>query len=447
MVKNILLVDDEVNILKILSAVLTKSGNNVISCNNANEALERLEDDIFDLMITDLKMPDIDGLELLKIVHEKYPDTEVIMITAHGTIETAVEAMKRGAIDYLLKPFDMEEIKLRIQSALNTASLKNQEIISSDIQNEISFNKIIGNSKPIQEIFSIIKKVACTDSIVLIMGESGTGKELIARGIHDSGQYKNEPFIGINCSAIPENLLESELFGYEKGAFTGASERRKGRFELAGTGTLFLDEIGDMNPSMQVKLLRVLQERAYERVGGSNEISLTARIITATNKNLEVMVKEGKFREDLYYRLNVIPIFVPPLRNRKEDIEILIDYFINYFCKKFNRPKTIFTAKTRQNLCGYNWPGNIRELGNIIERILVLNNKKEIDIDDLPLQFRDCSDNNEEKSKLKNYSQTHEREIINKYLKEFNNNRTKTAEALGINRRTLLNKIKEYGIQ
>ncbi|MBI4651974.1 sigma-54-dependent Fis family transcriptional regulator [Candidatus Desantisbacteria bacterium] len=444
--KNILLVDDQPNMLKVLSTVLKKDGNIVHCSDNPKKALTFLDSKTINLLITDLKMPEMDGLELLKIVREKYPDIVTIMITAHGTIETAVEAMKMGACDYLLKPFDMDEIKLRVNTALNTAEFKRHEIrITSNIKNENDFNKLIGDSKSMKEIVSLMKRVAVTDSSVLIIGETGTGKELIARGIHDFSTRKNEPFIAINCAAIPENLLESELFGHEKGAFTGAIEKRKGRFELASGGTLFLDEIADMSFSMQVKLLRVLQEKTFERIGGNEKILFTARVICATNKNLETFVNNGNFREDLYYRINVIPIEVPPLREHKEDIDMLINHFTIHFCKKFNRPIINFTPEVNEILLKYNWPGNIRELENTIERILVLADNNKIELKDVPEKIKNKY-NNIKKILLKNFSQGREKEIIINYLKKFNNNRVHTANALGINRRTLSNKMKIYQI-
>lgn len=434
----ILVVDDEEKIRQALSTLLTKEGYVVTTAENGQEALEKPIKD-FDLIITDLKMPHIDGLELLKRVKKISPDVIVVMITAFGTLQTAVEAMKQGAYDYITKPFELSEIKTVISKALQ---------VHKEIKKEARFDEIIGKSQKIKEVQELIQQVAKTNTTVLIRGETGTGKELVAKAIHRLSDRHNKPFIAVNCVALPETLLESELFGHEKGAFTDAISQRLGRFELAHTGTIFLDEIGEISLAMQAKLLRVLQEREFERVGGTKTIKVDVRVIAATNRDLEKAVKEEKYREELYYRLNVVPIYLPPLRERKEDIPLLLEHFLNIFNLRANKNIVEITKDAQELLISYDWPGNIRELENVVERMVVLAKSDKIDVSDIPdniikarekrLSFKESV--YQAKAKL-------ERELLSKVLQEVDGNRTKAAKILGVDRKTLHKKIKEYNLQ
>ncbi|HDI78059.1 MAG TPA: sigma-54-dependent Fis family transcriptional regulator, partial [Desulfobacteraceae bacterium] len=384
----ILVVDDEKNYLVVLETLLRSEGYEVITADNAKDALEIVLESDVDLVLTDMKMPGISGMELLETIKRRKPDIPVIMMTAYGTIEMAVEAMKKNAYDYITKPFKNEELKRTIRKAIeNYTLLKENRRLSRELRERYRFANIIGKSKPMLEIFSTIEKIASSRASVLITGESGTGKELIAKAIHYSGSRKDGPFISVNCGALTETLLESELFGHERGAFTGAIAMKKGRFELADKGTLFLDEIGDMPASLQVKLLRVLQEMEFERVGGTRTIKVDVRIISASNKTMKEEVEEGRFREDLFYRLNVIHIHIPPLRERVEDIKLLVNYFIDKYSKEEGKEGLKISADAWKALYGYHWPGNVRELENVIERAVVLNSDGIIDLDDLPLEI------------------------------------------------------------
>ena len=365
----ILIVDDELNMRLVLSAMLKKEGYEVASASDGREALQILKSGKIAAVVSDLKMPDIDGMELLSRISEKYPEVPVIMITAHGTVATAVEALKKGALDYITKPFDLDELKNVISKAIKTRNLKENELFLPP--EEIERTGIIGTSKSTLEIFEAIKRVAPTTTTIMITGETGTGKELVADAIHYNSPRKKNPLIKINCAAIAETLMESELFGYEKGAYTGAAITKPGKFELAHKGTLFLDEVGEIPRDMQVKLLRVIQEQEFERVGGLKTIKVDVRIIAATNQNLLQQVQAGNFREDLYYRLNVFPIDVPPLRERKEDILPLVDYFMDKFNKKLELSVEV-DSEVKEMLLRYEWPGNIRELENLIERMMLL---------------------------------------------------------------------------
>jgi len=369
----ILVVDDEKNLLEFMQIMLSQEGFEVETCSDGGKALEILKDNIFDIVISDIKMPVVSGIDILKSVKETSPDTDVIMITAYASHETAVEAMKLGACDYISKPFNNEQIKLVIRKALEKHDLKRENLsLRRRIEREDGAKTIIGNSPEVKRVLDLIEKVAGTDSTVLIYGESGTGKELIARAIHANSARKNKPFESINCGALPETLLESELFGHEKGAFTDAVRTQQGLFEIADGGTLFLDEIGETSPSTQVKLLRVLQEMEIKRVGGRQTIKVNVRIISATNKDLKKLVEEEKFREDLFYRVNVFPIHVHPLRERIEDIDELADYLIQRVSRKIGRTPPSMHSDTLNYLKSYSWPGNIRELENVIERFLIL---------------------------------------------------------------------------
>ena len=388
---NILIVDDEINYTLILSAVLEEEGFETLTANKGQDALEILSLSDIDLVLTDMKMPSMDGLELLKKIKQLKPAIPVIMMTAHGSVEKAVEAMQKGAYSYILKPFENESLITYVKKALDMYKvIKENTFLRDEIKSKYSFNHIIGKSKEMQNIFDIIRKVAPTTASILIEGESGTGKELVARSIHYNSLRSNKPFIPVNGSALTESLLESELFGHEKGAFTGAAAMKKGKFELADGGTLFLDEIGELNQNLQVKLLRVLQEKTLERVGGTKSITVDFRLIAATNKTLKEEVANKKFREDLYYRLNVVQILLPPLRERGEDILLLTKHFINKFLINENPNNTIkgINKETAALFFDYPWPGNIRELENVIERAMILCTGDVITTSDLSSDFK-----------------------------------------------------------
>lgn len=447
MPKNILVADDEINIQKVLSAMLQKEGYKVTTASDGKEALALFKKEPFNLVISDLKMPEMDGITLLSEITTVEPGIPVIMITAHGTVETAVSAIKKGAHDFILKPFDMKEIKQIVEKALNVQE-KNLESFLISPGDE---DKIIGQSAKMQEVYKTIEKVSRSVASVYIQGESGTGKELVARAIHYRSPRKEKPFIKVNCAALPETLLESELFGYEKGAFTGANISKPGRFELANEGTLFLDEIAEMNINNQSKLFRVLQERELERVGGVRTIKVDIRLIVATSKNLKDYVSEGKFREELYYRLNVILISLPPLRERKEDIRNLVDFFIAKFGKREGKNIRDISDEAFKLLMDYRWHGNIRELENVIERMVVMEDSQTLQVSSLPEYFKTDKEVSSQKLGLKEESKLEktgkEKNLIIEALQASKGNRTEAAKALGISRRTLQTKIKDYNLE
>ena len=382
--ETILIVDDEKNYLLVLEALLRDAGYEVITCDNASEALEITTSHDLDLVITDMRMPGVDGMEFLVQLRGLQPEIPVIMMTAYATVEKAVEAMKRGAFDYVTKPFKNEELILTIRKALEMHRLKQENrLLSQELQERFKFGNIVGKSKVMRQVYEIIEKVAQTRASVLIIGESGTGKELIARAIHFNSPRSDKPFVSVNCSALPETLLESELFGHERGAFTGAVTRRKGRFELAHNGTLFLDEVGDMSPALQVKLLRVLQEMRFERVGGTATLQVDARLVAASNRDLKREVELGRFREDLYYRLKVVHINVPPLRERRDDIPLLVHHFLRKVARINGLPVKNVSHEALKYLYQYDWLGNVRELENVIERAVILCDGDEIRPQDL----------------------------------------------------------------
>lgn len=439
--RKILVIDDEQNIRKMLSRVLSPEGFIVKEANNGLEALKRLQEENYSLVLLDLKMPGLNGIETLKEIRENDLNLPVIMMSAYGSIPEAVEAMKLGALDYLIKPFDIEELKIIIKRAIKQYELEVENIYyREEEEKRFNFDEIIGKSNSINKVLEMVKSVASTPATVLITGESGTGKELIARAIHKNSLRKNSPFVVVNCVAFSPNLLESELFGHEKGSFTGAIAKRIGRFEMANGGTIFLDEIGEMDLTIQTKLLRVLQEREFERVGSSRTIKVDVRILSATNKDLKKEIEERKFREDLFYRLNVFNVDVPPLRERKEDIPLIVEHLTGKYNKILNKKVKKVSAKAMELLLDYNYPGNIRELENIIERSMIMA-KDEI-IDEKYFNFISKEEYIEKKGTLKET----EKELIIKYLIQNKGNRTKTAEILGISRRSLQNKIKEYQI-
>ncbi len=383
--ESILVVDDAPDIRAGMAEILKSAGFHVETASDGQEAIEKLDKRFFDVVLTDLAMPRRDGMDVLHFLNKNSPETVCIIITGYGTIKGAVDAMRKGAFDYLTKPVKAEEVIVVIQKALDVRQLKRENLsLKQELKHIYGFDRIVGKSEAMQRVFQLVEKVANTDSTVLITGESGTGKELIAHAIHFASERKDRPFVPVNCAAIPEELLESELFGHEKGAFTHAIKTRIGRFELADKGTIFLDEIGEMSPALQVKLLRVLQERKFERVGGVKTIQVDIRILAATNVDLDEAVKQGRFREDLYYRLNVIPIHIPPLRERRSDIPLLVNHFLEKFCSNKRICVKGITEDAIQALTAYDWPGNVRELENIIERMVILANGPMINMDDLP---------------------------------------------------------------
>jgi two component, sigma54 specific, transcriptional regulator, Fis family len=381
----ILIVDDERSILELLSVILKKEGYAVLVNPGTPSIYEDIEQKEFDLVISDIKMPQVDGMEVLRRVKAEKPTVPVIMITAYASVKQAVEALRLGAMDYIMKPFDIEEIKVLVANGLeHRRLLEENKILKQALREETSFENMIGKSRPMQEVFTLIEKVAATDSTVLITGESGTGKELAARAIHANSRRRDRAFVSINCAALPENLLESELFGHVKGSFTGAISDKKGMFETAHAGTIFLDEVGETSPWTQVKLFRVLQERMIRRVGGNEEIPVNVRIIAATNQNLRKRIEEGKFREELFYRLNVISVDMPPLRRRPDDIPLLIQHFLRKHCERMGRKIKRLTPEVTTALTKYSWPGNVRELENIIERLCAVEERETITAESLP---------------------------------------------------------------
>lgn len=369
--EKILVVDDEQSLRDVLSIMLKRAGYAVTSVADGDEAIEHLHKEIFDLVITDLRMPKVDGMEVLKAVKSASPETVVLVITAFATADSAVEAMKQGAYDYLTKPFQVDEVQLIIRNALEKRRLSTENmLLKREMASQSSFAQLVGQSEAMQKVFDVVRKVADSKSNVLICGESGTGKELVARAIHYNSARSTFPFVAVNCSAVPETLLESELFGHMKGSFTGAIANKAGLFEVANGGTIFLDEIGDTTPAIQVKLVRVIQEREFRRVGGSQDIKVDVRIVAATNKDLEKAVADGSFREDLYYRLDVIPIKLPPLRLRSGDIPLLVDHFLDRFSKESGKPMPVLSPEAMQVLLAHEWRGNVRELENLIERVV-----------------------------------------------------------------------------
>jgi two-component system NtrC family response regulator len=425
-----------------------------MTADNAQAALRLIEDADLDLVITDMKMPGMSGMELLEASKRRKPELPVIMMTAYGTIEMAVEAMKKQAYDYITKPFQNEELKLTVQKALqNHRLIKENRLLTEALSDRYQYGKIIGKSKPMLEIYDLIRKVAQSKASVLITGPSGTGKELIAKAIHYDSPRKERPFISVNCGALTETLLESELFGHEKGAFTGAISMKKGRFELADGGTLFLDEVGDMPPSLQVKLLRVLQEMEFERVGGTKTIEVDVRVLSASNRKLKENVAEGVFREDLFYRLNVIHIEVPPLKERKEDIRLLVHHFIEKYRQDEGKGKIELAPETWKALYSYPWPGNVRELENVIERAVVLNSGALIEFGDLPPEFSekplelDVDRFISPDAELQPTLERIEEKMIRRALAEANNVQAHAAEMLGITKSLIQHKMKKYNIQ
>ncbi len=438
---SILIVDDEESVRESLNSWFIEDGYRVECAENAKKALAILESGNFDIILTDLKMPGMDGLELLQRIKTLNKDSIIIVMTAFASVDTAVKALKEGAFDYVTKPFDPDDLSHLIRNATKQISLANEnETLKKRVDSLESVEDLIGKSEAIKIVLSEIESVAPTNSSVIITGESGTGKELVARAIHANSQRKFYPLVSVHCGALTESLLESELFGHEKGAFTGALFNRKGRFEMADSGTIFLDEIATISQKMQVELLRVLETKSFMRVGGNKEISSDFRVICATNRDLKSMVEKGIFREDLYYRLNVMNIHVPPLRERTEDIPLLVDYFIEKYCTSMNKPLITIEAAALKRIMGYQFPGNIRELENMIERAIVVGNGKKIMLKDLPFG-KDVIDSNVES--LDDFEKAFILQILNKYSWNISH----TANALKVDRVTLYNKIKKYGLK
>ncbi len=451
---HILIIDDEKNYLLILEAILEEENYTVTALSDPVMAMTYLDESEVDVVITDMKMPGMTGQDVLEAVRKRYPYIPVMIMTAFGSIDRAVEAMKSGAFDYITKPFANDEILLSVRKALKLSLAEQQNrLLRESLAEKFGKETILGHSKPIQDVLTLAGKVAPTRSTVLVTGESGTGKELVARAIHIASDRKDMPFISVNCMSLNPGVLESELFGHEKGSFTGAVALKRGRFELAQGGTLFLDEIGELSHEMQVKLLRVLQERVIERVGGTETIAVDFRLVAATNKNLQDEIVAGRFREDLFYRLNVVNIHLPPLRERREDIPILASHFLRKFALENNRQIQGFTAGAIDYLSAYEWPGNVRQLENVIERCVVLANRDVIDVDDLPAELRD--EETQFKSAVDllplkvNLSETLEKieaALIRRALVHSGFVQVKTAELLDVSKSLLQYKLKKYKI-
>jgi putative PEP-CTERM system response regulator len=452
-VRRILVVDDEVGTRESLKMIL-KNDYEIFLAKNAEEAFLQIKEHFPDLILLDIILPDLDGLRVLEKIKQGEPDAVVIMITATKTVKTAVEAMKLGAYDYVTKPFDIDELRLIINRALSTKALKEENRrLWEEIDKSFAFENIIGKSKAMKEVFKVVRQIADSKSTVLILGESGTGKELVSRAIHYHSNRKNCPFITINCAAIPETLIESELFGHEKGAFTNAIEKKLGRFEVAHQGTLFLDEIGELSLTTQAKILRFLEEKEFNRVGGSKTIKVDVRLITATNKDLSQLLRRGEFREDLYYRINVVPIVIPPLRERKEDIPILLNHFIKRFNDENNKNVKGVSKEALELVMRYEWPGNVRELENLIERLIALTSNEIIQADELPFDLLDTPKTNELRESIFDgkvsfleAEEEFERGIILDALKKSHYIQSHAAEMLGISRRILKYKMDKLGI-
>jgi len=452
-VRSILIVDDEVGARESLRMIL-KNEYEVFLAKNAEEAFLRIKEHAPDVILLDIILPDLDGLKVLEIVKQNDPDAIVIMITATKTVKTAVEAMKLGAYDYVTKPFEVDELRLMISRSLSTQALEKEvQYLRKEVDKNFGFGNIIGKSDVMKEIFNVIRQIADSKSTVLIMGESGTGKELVSRAIHYISQRRNTPFVTINCAAIPETLIESELFGHEKGAFTNAIERKLGRFEIAHSGTLFLDEIGELSLATQAKILRFLEEREFNRVGGSKTIKVDVRLIAATNKDLTQLIKKGLFREDLYYRINVVPIILPPLRERPEDIPLLLDHFVQKFSAENKKQVKGVSKEALDILKNYEWPGNVRELENLVERVVTLTMNSHIQPNELPFSLLNVPKMNGLKESiltgrvsLTQGEEKFEREIIEDALKRANYVQSHAAEMLGVSRRILKYKMDKFGI-
>jgi two-component system, NtrC family, response regulator AtoC len=458
MERRVLIVDDEPSIRKVLQLQVRRFGHAAETAADGAEAIAMLQEDLFHLVVTDLKMPGVDGMGVLKWVSENQPGLPVIMITAHGTVDTAVEALKRGAFDYVSKPFDKDELEQSISKALATEA-RNAGVVQPGPVGDVGRFGIVGRTDAMRDVYALIEKVAPSPTTVLVTGESGTGKELVARALHEHSDRRNGPFIQINCGAIPENLFEAELFGYERGAFTGAVTQKPGRFEVAHGGTLFLDEVSELPRDMQVKILRALQDRKIDRVGGLKPIEVDVRLVAATNIDLGKAVHAGTFREDLFYRLNVVPIRLPPLRDRREDVPLLVEYFLKRFNVRLGKSVARVSPEALAALLEFPWPGNIRELENLMERCVLLADADTLGLDDLPGMHGGAGARAEDPVRdeeldglgLKEYVRVHtaklERTRIQRVLDAEDGNVTRAARKLGISRKSLQTKMKEYGLR
>ena len=449
----LLIIEDEAKMRRLLELNLSEDGFTVYTAADAEAGLNTLRQEKIDLVVTDLKLPGMNGLELLQAVKRTNATIPVVVMTAYGTVETAVEAMKAGASDYLLKPFALEEMKLILRKELDFHRLREENrSLREALGERYRFQNIVARSPKMQEVLATVERVAPTHSTVLLGGESGVGKDLIARAIHEHSRRAAGPFIKINCTAIPENLLESELFGYERGAFTGANTSKPGRFELADKGTIFLDEIGDVPGSIQVKLLHVLQDRQFERLGGTKTLKVDVRVIAATNQDLRAALEQGTFRQDLYYRLNVVPISIPPLRERKEEIPYLVDYFIARFARESDKPLTGITPAALKLLADFHWPGNVRELENIIERATALSTGTVIDVADIRLDISPPSPSTASTGESTPFPpegmtlEQFEDEIIREALRRANGNKSQAARLLGLSRNALRYRLSKLGV-
>jgi len=447
----IIVIDDEESMCKFMQIMLKKEGYDVVSTQNSKEALEKIKSSHFDLVIADLMMPEMNGIELLSKVKSIDPDLSFIVMTAYASVDTAIEALKKGAFDYIAKPFKVDELKITIKKSLEQKRITQENLdLKKRLKREFSFDNFIGNSTEILDMKRLAEKVAQTDSTVLIQGESGTGKELVAKAIHYHSRRLDKPFVTISCAALPESLLESELFGHIKGSFTGAIKDKDGLFKVADEGTFFLDEIGVISQSIQVKLLRVLEEREITPIGSTKPIQVDVRLMAATNADLEQEVRIGNFRADLFYRLNVFPIHIPPLRKRKDDIKLLVSYFVKKYCEKFKLEEKGINDETQNRLMEYPWPGNARELENTIERAILLAKDKQIDVSELPQRIL-----NPEKLKLIEVEdrpgtpdlETIEKAYILWVLNQTNWQKARAAQILGIDTSTLYRKIEKYGLK
>ncbi len=451
--QNILIVDDEQPQRVVLTGHLKRKGYNIFEASSGSEAIKIANNNLIDIVFSDFRMPEMNGIELLKKIKENNPEIAVVIITAFGTIEDAVKAMKEGAFDYLTKPVDLDELEFIIKRISERQQLISEnKILREQLQEKNKISGLIAFSEKMQSVLNTALRVAESKATVLLRGESGTGKEVLAKAIHFSSSRKDKPFVAVNCAALNENLLESELFGHEKGSFTGAEKQRRGRFEIADGGTLFLDEIGDLPPATQVKLLRVLQEEQFERVGGTQTINVDVRVITATNKNIEQLIKEGRFREDLYYRINVVTILIPTLRERKDDIVHLINHFISKYLHETRKEKIEFSREAMDILMKYNFPGNIRELENIVHHSIVLAREDVISTSDLPEQVNSISTENlllgiSENSTLPEQVDNLEKMLVTNALKKTGNNQLQASKLLGISERNLRYRLEKWGMK
>jgi two-component system, NtrC family, nitrogen regulation response regulator NtrX len=446
---SVLIIDDEIEICESVKMILEYENYSVEYSTNANQCLTKLAELDYSALLLDIQMPEISGFEVIKKVKAKYPELSVVIISAHSSLENAIKATKLGAFDFIEKPIDRDKLLISVRNAVEQTNLLKE---NTEIRKSLSGDeKILGKSKAISDILGIIEKVGPLDTRVLISGDNGTGKELVARALHNKSKRKDKPFIEVNCAAIPNELIESELFGHEKGSFTGASQQRIGKFELANKGTIFLDEIGDMSLQAQAKVLRAIEDNKIERVGSGKKIEIDVRILSATNKDLKSEIEKGAFREDLYHRLNVIPIHIPPLKDRIEDVPILVEHFSNDITSKHKKSKVIFTDDAIKLLQEQQWSGNVRELRNIIERIIIIVDKKEIAKKDIELLFdsgkSSVGDIIAESNSFQEFKEKAEKAFILKQLKNYDWNISKTAEALEIQRSHLYNKMKKYGIE